>query len=676
MKKQSMLLRRSFLATVLLSLSIQIAFANNVESKENHNKSFLVAKKEPVKKSIQNISELKNIEFIKQAGDFFIVSVNEKLGVIDEKGNLLIEPQFDEIGDFFDGLAPASINGKCGIINKKGDFVLKPKYQKINYLDNGLYSAKLNGKFGMINRKGDFIVEPKYDNLFKQSSSFKPNTEKNLNLYRIKLKNKVGLINEKGKIIVEPKFDLIYPFQANIAKFELNKKMGLIDKTGKVLVDAKYDDITYSKDKNDKLAIIELNGKFGVNNITGKVIVEPKYDYIVLSKYNIVCIIKEKSGFTDKNGKEVINRKFSAFDQTGKVILEPKYEIIKFNDKTGVVKINNKYGIVNEKGEFILEPKFDAIDPFNGFINGIITAELNNKWGAINKNGEFVIEPKYDDLYFGSPFLEGMGAFSINHKYGIIDKNGKIIIENNFDYIYYFTKDLKQPKNDILFSIGINEKSDTDIKEKNKTIPKVKIGIVDITGKIRLEPIFDEINTTSDDNLIVKLDGKYGIMDLKGNTLIEKKYTDAKELAKGVIILSDDNNSYFVNTKLNINHKLSNKLQTNSNIDQLKANMHIFQTMLETYAVDHKGMYPKNISELIKEAKENKFGSYYKNLKNPFDEKLDGLVDKGANIKGSVIYAPIKDSKGNITIYKIFANDKTGHHLKDTGGEDFCLSNN
>lgn len=674
MKKQSMLLRRSFLATVLLSLSIQIAFANNVESKENHNKSFLVAKKEPVKKSIQNISELKNIEFIKQAGDFFIVSVNEKLGVIDEKGNLLIEPHFDEIGDFFDGFAPASINGKCGIINKKGDFVLKPKYQKINYLDNGLYSAKLNGKFGMINRKGDFIVEPKYDNLFKQSSSFKPNTEKNLNLYRIKLKNKVGLINEKGKVIVEPKYNDIDTFYESLATFELNNKFGLLDKTGKVITVAKYDKLHFWGNKTS--IRIELKNKYGIVNSTGKVIVEPKYDTIYLSKYNIVCSLKEKSGFTDKNGKEITNIKYGAFDTTGKVILEPKYEAIKFTNKTGVVKINNKYGIVNEKGEFILEPKFEYISPFNGFINGFITAKSNNKWGCINEKGEFVIEPKFDELYFGEPFPEGIGMFAINKKQGIIDKNGKIIIEPQFDYIDDFTKYLKQNKNDILFGIVMKEEFDTTTKVKSTIMPKIKIGIIDITGKIRLEPIFDDINTTSDDNLIVKLDGKYGIMDLKGNTLIEKKYTDAKELAKGVIILSDDNNSYFVNTKLNINHKLSNKLQTNSNIDQLKANMHIFQTMLETYAVDHKGMYPKNISELIKEAKENKFGSYYKNLKNPFDEKLDGLVDKGANIKGSVIYAPIKDSKGNITIYKIFANDKTGHHLKDTGGEDFCLSNN
>ena len=667
MKKSSMLLKRSFLATVLLSLSIQTAFSNNVEAKENHNKSFLIAKKESVKKSIQNISELKNIEFIKQAGDLFVVSVNEKLGVIDEKGSLLIEPKFDYINDFVDSFAPASINGKWGIINKKGDFVLKPRYQKINYLDNGLYSAKLNNKVVMINRKGDFIVEPKYENIFN------PAFEKKVDLYRIKLKNKVGLINEKGKVIVEPKYNYIDTFYENLVTFKLNNKFGILDKTGKIIVEPKYD---YIDNFSSKILIrIKLNNKWGVINKIGKVIVEPKYGAIALSKYNIVCTLKEKSGFTDKNGKEITNIKYGAFDQTGKIILEPKYETIKFNDKTGVVKINNKYGIVNEKGEFILEPKFEYIDPFDGFINGIITAKLNNKWGAINEKGEFVIEPKFDNLYFGLPFIEGMGSFSINHKYGIIDKNGKIIIENNFDYISDITKDLKQPKNDILFSVGINEKSDTDIKEKNTTIPKVKIGIVDINGKIRLEPIFDKINITNDDNLIVILDGKYGIMDIKGNTLIEKKYNDAKDLTKGVIILSDDNNSYFVNTKLNINIKLSNKILTESTIDQLKANMFRLQILLITYAIDHKGMYPKNISESIKEAKENKYWRYYENLKNSFDEKLEVFVDNESNIKGTIIYVPIKDSNGKVRSYKIFANDKTGHHLKDTGGEDFCLSN-
>lgn len=106
---------------------------------------------------------------------------------------------------------------------------------------------------------------------------------------------------------------------------------------------------------------------------------------------------------------------------------------------------------------------------------------------------------------------------------------------------------------------------------------------------------------------------------------------------------------------------------------QLKANIHTFQVMLETYAVIYKGIYPENISALIKDAKNNP--PYYKNLKNPFGEKLDGLVDKKSNIKGAVVYEPIKDSKGNITIYKIFGNDKTGHHLKNDSGEDFCLSN-
>ena len=49
-------------------------------------------------------------------------------------------------------------------------------------------------------------------------------------------------------------------------------------------------------------------------------------------------------------------------------------------------------------------------------------------------------------------------------------------------------------------------------------------------------------------------------------------------------------------------------------ISSLKANMHTFQTILETYAVDH-GEYPKNIQELKQAAFE---GDYWKEFKNPF----------------------------------------------------------
>lgn len=129
-------------------------------------------------------------------------------------------------------------------------------------------------------------------------------------------------------------------------------------------------------------------------------------------------------------------------------------------------------------------------------------------------------------------------------------------------------------------------------------------------------------------------------------------------------------------------------------ISSVKANIHTLQTMLETYAVDNNGNYPKNIKELEIEA--NKKG-YFKEIYNPYDRNLKSTLDLNKSISnlekelkcisffdyynipaGVSIYNPIIDSKTNKVIkYYIYG---TGLELKERiiikdNGNFFYLSN-
>lgn len=124
------------------------------------------------------------------------------------------------------------------------------------------------------------------------------------------------------------------------------------------------------------------------------------------------------------------------------------------------------------------------------------------------------------------------------------------------------------------------------------------------------------------------------------------------------------------------------KVENMSKISKLKSNAHTFQTMLETYAVDYQGEYPKNVEELEKEAKKSNF--YWHNIINPFNEKnIKAIVDyktykKEKNKKiffGYVLYQP-EISSNQITSYKVYLIDEKGEFLKDTSNEVFYLSNN
>lgn len=114
-------------------------------------------------------------------------------------------------------------------------------------------------------------------------------------------------------------------------------------------------------------------------------------------------------------------------------------------------------------------------------------------------------------------------------------------------------------------------------------------------------------------------------------------------------------------------------------ISSVKANMHTLQTMLETYAVDNNGSYPKNIKELQIEATQK---GYWKELYNPYNKNFKVILDLNTSIEkieeelkcisffdyydipaGVGLYNPIIDSKTNKAIkYYLYG---TGLELKE-----------
>lgn len=141
-----------------------------------------------------------------------------------------------------------------------------------------------------------------------------------------------------------------------------------------------------------------------------------------------------------------------------------------------------------------------------------------------------------------------------------------------------------------------------------------------------------------------------------------------KVLLASVFLFSIANTSYSKDLEIK-----ENNISEKEIVSKIKGNMHTFQTMVETYAIEHNGIYPKSATELLQEAKKLK---YYKNISNPFGKDLGFVSDtKKALTKGILIYIPIRDSNCKIASYEIFANLEEGKHIKDKNGEDFYLSN-
>jgi hypothetical protein len=124
-----------------------------------------------------------------------------KIGLIDYKGNVIFEPQFDELefGGF--PLALVKKKNKFGFINSKGEFVIDMKFDGAGIFHNGFAVVETKGKQGLINDIGEFIVNPEYDSIFHgYATGFSKDT------MILMLDRKGMMINNNGEI-----FDPVKP---------------------------------------------------------------------------------------------------------------------------------------------------------------------------------------------------------------------------------------------------------------------------------------------------------------------------------------------------------------------------------------------------------------------------------------------------------------------------------
>ncbi len=96
------------------------------------------------------------------SGGYAAVFKDEKYGVIDKTGNLVIGFKYGYIGKFSEGVAPAKKDSLFGYIDIKENWVIKPKYNGAESFHNGLAAVSkgpfLEEKWGFIDHTGKLVI--------------------------------------------------------------------------------------------------------------------------------------------------------------------------------------------------------------------------------------------------------------------------------------------------------------------------------------------------------------------------------------------------------------------------------------------------------------------------------------------------------------------------------------
>lgn len=310
-----------------------------------------------------------------------------------ENINFAIQPRFDWVSNFSDGLARVKIDGKYGYIDKYGDFVIKPQFDEADDFSEGLASVWISGQNrGYIDKTGRFVIQPQFH---------KDGAEKfSEGLARVWVVGTYGYIDNTGRFVIERKFPVASDFYEGLARVKIGDKLGYIDKGGNVVIDPLFD---AAGDFSEGLALFtfSFDGKVGFIDQSGNVIIKPQFDGVSIFREGLAIVkIGDKKGYVNRNGNILLMGQFD--------------EVYGFFEGLAVVKFRGKYGYINKDGNFAIQPLFDEAYKFS---EGLAAVKAGNKWGYIGKSGNFINQPLFDEAY---NFSEGLAVVKVGNKYGYI----------------------------------------------------------------------------------------------------------------------------------------------------------------------------------------------------------------------------------------------------------------
>lgn len=447
--------------------------------------------------------------------DYMLYSENNKFGVIDKNGQVIIDSRYDEI-QIPNPSKPLFI---CmyGYDEEKNQYnikVLNDKQEQILYqyviveaieLNSGISAIpyeksvlkyKENGKYGLIDFQGNIITKANYDEI----DSF----DYNEGLLRVKKDNKYGIININGATIVKQEYDEIksdgyyedaveYRKSGYIVGKKVNDgwKYGYIDCKGKQILAEKYNQIDRitNINKNDDIYLVAFENDKAGFYINDKNVINHEYEDIGYDSNNNCLLLQ-------KNSKQGIS------DLQGNIVLDIKYDNIYISGKY----INAQNGSTIEIFDYSTNEKIelDNIVGLNQTLNYdyAIAITKDEKHKILDCNENELKENEYDYLEY---IYDNYFITFNNKKFGIVDEDGNIIVGFKYDYIQ------KIPNSEIVQAVQV-EKNTVDLISKDRVILTMQ------NGEVYLK----------DNYLILQSDSDFKYVDYEGNILQSNQVLERK----------------------------------------------------------------------------------------------------------------------------------------------------
>jgi hypothetical protein len=305
-------------------------------------------------------------------------SPDRKIGFMDTVGQMVIEPQYDEVRDFQSGRAAVNYHGLWGYIEPSGKWVVEPKYLGAWSYSEGLARVQSaeNRKIGYVDLKGEEYIPPMYED----ASDFQ------FGWARMKRGNYYGLIDFDNTLILEPKYEGIRILSAH------------------------------------HVAVKE-NGQWFIHDIEKNVRKIGPYEAVYSEQFDLFRV-------------KLSNGTIQVVDTTGHFLFNEDFEGVDFTDdkNTFIVQLTDTSWALYQVGKN-LQSVSGVYARLRAVGEGLIAAEKAGKWGLVDLNGQHITEYSFDQLYH---FQDGYAPVMINRLWGYISKDGELAVPATFGLAWPF----------------------------------------------------------------------------------------------------------------------------------------------------------------------------------------------------------------------------------------------
>lgn len=497
----------------------------------------------------------------------------------------------------------------------------------------------------------------------------------------------------KGKRYEEPKLNMKKVFAVIVAIIVIIMFIFII----KGLLDR---DEEQGKITSETYFVSYKDSKWGIINSKGEDVIAPTYQEMIiipnqkqdvfLCTYDVNYDTGEyKTKAFNKNNEEIL----TGYDKIEAIQNYDENNNIWYENNVLRVEKEGKYGLIDLTGKEVLPCEYEEITVIPN-IKDAIKVKKDGKYGVVDSTGNEILKTDYQNIEaLGKDNKSGYIVQSTEGKYGIVNYANSLVIDVNYDKInkiygndlYVVEKEGKQ----ILVNKEQEEILNSDVYSQIIAILKTKdagiifekdgkYGVINLTGEKIIENTYEELKEAKDDILIAKQNGKYGIIDLQNSQKIEFKYNSIiyNEEADIYIAETEDFNNELIDNTFTVRQTgILTDLNTEKGYIELRNDEGYKYYDLKFEEKNAKDIFSQNTLYLSK--KDGKYGFVDKDGNVVVDYIYDDATKQNeygfAGIKKDGKWGSV-DNKGNIVIEPTYNLDEylkidflgSWHYGKDT----------